>query len=349
MEPLRIGVVGGGAIGQHNALKAVESRSATVVGVFDTNPKVCRDLARKLSCRGSTSYDGLLEMPEVEAVLLSVPHHLHRDLSIQAASKRKHVLLEKPIANTLREAEDIIEACRAAGVTLTVNFSFRYLPRIQLARKLVQQGALGTIRGVQVIAHSYREKGYWLGARSSSPDDWRTSKEKAGAGFLFMNLCHTIDYTYFVTALKANRVYCEYDTLGSPTEVEDSVSITCRFDNGAIGTFGGSTVRRGPNQEEERIWGSQGSLWMNGEGLFLYSTRPIEGKQPGKVHRWSRFPSCNWTGAWIQAAASAIREGREPEISGQQGWENLAFIATALDSMSKQVALHVPTRFGEGR
>jgi len=211
--------------------------------VFDTNLKVARSVANEVSAKVHESYEALLADPEIEAVLLAVPHHLHRDLTIQAAASGKHLLLEKPLANTVEEANAMLAACRRAGTLSTVNFSYRYLPQFQAARALVEAGAVGEITGVQVAAYSYREHGYWFGARSQSVDDWRTDKTKAGAGFLFMNLCHVIDYIHFITGLKTERVYAEYGTLGSPTEVEDSVSITCRFGNGAIGSFSGSTIR----------------------------------------------------------------------------------------------------------
>jgi UDP-N-acetyl-2-amino-2-deoxyglucuronate dehydrogenase len=342
VEPLRIGIVGAGAIGKHNAQEASRSGAAKVAGVFDTNPKISSQLAGSLGARSHETYASLLEDPTVEAVLLSVPHHLHCDMTIAAARSGKHVLVEKPLANTMAEADEMVQSCRQGGVALGVNFSFRYLARIQEAKRLVDAGALGEIAGVQVASYSFRERGYWMGARSGSPDDWRGSKEKAGAGFLFMNLCHVIDYVYYLSGLKASRVYAEYATRASPVDVEDTVSLCCRFDNGAIGSFSGSSVQRGPSVGEERVWGSRGTLVMRGEGLSFWSTRPIDGKRPGTLHRRSRFSPVRWTAEWVEDFARAVREGREPTISGRAGWENLAFITAALRSMEEQRPVSVP-------
>ena len=82
---------------------------------------------------------------------MSTPHHLHRPMTVQAARAGKHVLVEKPLANTIAEAEEMIDACRRHGVALTVNYSFRYLPKILKAKELIDAGALGTITGVQII------------------------------------------------------------------------------------------------------------------------------------------------------------------------------------------------------
>ena len=113
-----------------------------------------------------------------------------------------------------------------------------------------------------------------------------------------MNLCHVIDYVYFITGLKAARTYAEYATLGSPTEVEASVSISCRMENGALGTLCGSTIRRGGNLAEDRLWGTHGSLRLDGDDLHIYTSRVIDGRKPGRWHRMAKFPEVNWTGEW---------------------------------------------------
>jgi predicted dehydrogenase/NADPH:quinone reductase-like Zn-dependent oxidoreductase len=347
-DALRVAIVGAGAIGQHNAREAAQTPSVALVGVFDTNQKASIELGAKVSAASYRSYEALLAQADVEAVMLNVPHHLHREMAIEAASRGKHILIEKPLANSLEEADDIIAACRKHGVVLAVGFSFRYLPRIQAAKQLVDEGALGTITGLQAIAHSYREPGYWRGARSASADDWRLSKMKAGAGYLFMNLCHVIDYLYFVTSLRADRVYCEHATLGANIEVEDTVSISCRLTNGAVGTIAGSCSRRGADQAEDRIWGSHGTISIAQEGLSVYSTRPVRGHAPGKTFTIDRYPTVSWTSAWLSDVAASIRAGREPAISGRDGWENLAFITSALRSMDEHRSVDVP-RFGGTR
>lgn len=345
MEPLRIGIVGAGAIGQYDAYEARKSKAVRIVAVSDINQKAARDLAKGLSAVFFPEYDDLLRSEDVDAVLLAVPHHLHREMTVAAANHGKHVLLEKPMANTLEEATDIVAACRANRVSFTVNYSLRYLPRIQTAKRLIDEGALGQITGIQVIVHGYRERGYWIGGRSNSPDDWRASREKAGAGVLFMNVCHVLDYVYFLTGLKATRVYSEYGTLGSPTEVEDVASLTCRFNNGGIGTVSASTITRGPGQVEERIWGTNGTLILDPGGLSFYSTRPIDGRRPGKMHRISKFPDTSYTAEWVERFVRAVRNGTEPEISLREGWENLALISAARLSLDKQTPLEVQ-RFG---
>jgi predicted dehydrogenase len=269
-------------------------------------------------------------------VLISTPHHLHRAQCVAAAERGKHVMVEKPLANNLEEAEATIRACREHGVGLAVNYSFRYLPRIRKAKALVESGAVGTITGVQLLAHQYKDRGYWTGARSNSPDDWRASRDKAGGGLLIMTTCHAVDYLYFITGLKATRVYSEYGTLGSPAEVEDILGLTCRFDNGAVGTASLSSIMRGSEQVEERIWGTHGTMVLGPNGISLWSTRPVDGLRPGKLHKFEKFPDVSWTAEWVRSFAASVREGRTPEVSAREGWENLAFITAAYRSLEEK-------------
>lgn len=342
MNPLRIAVVGAGAIAQRNAIEAASSGAASIVGVFDVNTKVARDMAKRLGAQVFSSYEQLLDTREVEAVLMSTPHHVHKSMTVAAAAKGKHVLVEKPLATTMADADEMIAACKAAGVALAVNYSFRYLPKIQKARELVQAGAVGDVTGVQIIAHQFKDPGYWMGARSNSPDDWRSSREKCGGGFLIMNVCHTIDYLYYITGLRGTRVYCEYENASSPGDVEDILSLTCRWGDKAVGSISASSIMRGSDSSEERVWGTKGTLVLNAEGLTVYSTRPIDGMKPGRVHAFHKFPAASWTAEWVRRFAAAVREGKEPEVGGREGWENLAFITSAYRSLEVGGPVTIP-------
>ena len=162
-----------------------------------------------------------------------------------------------------------------------------------------------------------------------------------------MNVCHVIDYLYFVTGLKAARVYGEYATLGSPAEVEDIVSLNFRLNNGGVGSISASSIMRGTDQAEERIWGTNGSMILSPDGLAVYSTRPVDGRRPGKLHEIRKFEEASWTPDWVRDFARAVREGGRPPISYQEAWENLAFIQTVYRSMESGRPLDVPTFGGE--
>jgi UDP-N-acetyl-2-amino-2-deoxyglucuronate dehydrogenase len=333
VERLNVAIVGAGAIAQRNAREAKASGVAEISGVFDVNSQVARDLADALGSRPVERFEDILEDDKTDAILLSVPHHLHRPMAVAAAEHGKHVLVEKPLANTLAEAEDILRACRENDVMLTVNYSFRFLPKYQMARQLVEEGALGEIAGAQLLVHQFKDKGYWTGARSNSPDDWRASKEKCGGGYLIMNVCHVLDYMYYIMNMRAERVYAEYATRSSPAEVEDIVTATFTMENGAVGSISASSIMRGMEQAEQRVWGTNGSLLLTDSTLEFYSTRPILGKRPGRLHKVKKFPNVSWTAEWVKDFVAAVGHGTPPTVGLVEGWDNLAFIEAAYHSM----------------
>lgn len=348
MNKLGMAVIGAGAIAQRNAREAARTGLVKIAGVYDPNNKVAVQLARGMSTAAYAGFEQALGHREVEAVLISTPHYLHRDQAVRAAECGKHVLVEKPLANTLAEARDMIAACAGNGVSLTVNYSFRYLPKIRKARELVHSGVLGDITGIQILSHQFKDPGYWLGARSNSPDDWRASKARSGGGLLIMSTCHPIDYIYYITGLKATRVYSEYGTLNSSAEVEDIIGVTCRFNNGAVGIVNASSIMRGFEQGEERIWGTRGTMVISADGLSVYSTRPVENRKPGRIHTWKKFPESSWTADWISGFVRAVREGRPPDIGARDGWENLAFITSSYESLQEKRPVDVPA-YGTAR
>ena len=182
-----------------------------------------------------------------------------------------------------------------------------------------------------------------MGARSNSPDDWRSSREKCGGGFLIMIVCHAIDYMYYITGLKGTpRLLRVHRPPPRPATSRTRSASPAGGANARVGSVAGSSIMRGREWREERILGTKGTMVLNGQGLTMYSTRPIDGKTPGRVHHYHKFPDVSWTAEWVRAFVTAIREGREPEISAREGWENLAFITAAYRSMEEGRAIDVP-------
>src|SRR5262249_46664484 len=140
----------------------------------------------------------------------------------------------------------------------------------------------------------------------------------------------------------ASRVYSEYSTLGSPAEVEDIISVSFQMNNGAVGNLFGSSIMRGFPQQEERISGTHGSMVINEQGISLFSNRPIDGKRPGQVNNYTKFPDVSWTADWVKDFVSAVRAGTTPPVSSREGWENLAFITNAYSSMERGKVEMVP-------
>lgn len=341
---LRIGVVGGGDIGLRNAHSARAAPNAAIAAICDLNPDIRRTMAREFSVPAVRDYADLLARDDVDAVLLSLPHHLHAPLAMQAAAAGKHVLLEKPLGVSLDDATRIVRACEQAGVRLSVNFSFRYRPAVQLARQFIRDELLGEIAGLQISFYHFKGARYWAGGFTGrASGDWRASKDKAGGGLLILTVCHELDYARYCTGLDVTRVYSEYGTFGAKVEVEDAIAVTLHLSNGAIGSVTASSHWRAEPLDELRIWGTHGALRLLASSqLSLWSERRWGDLAAGQEHHITRFPAVDYTARWIDAVARAIAQGEPPAITGIDGWINNAVIEAAYQSRDLGRAVDVP-------
>lgn len=340
---LRVGVVGGGDIGLRNANSVQATRTAVITAVCDQNPDILRDLARRFDVPAIPDYESILVRTDVDAVLLSTPHMLHASMAIHAAQAGKHVMIEKPMGVNLQDATRIEEACHQAGVRLTVNFSFRYTPAIQVARQLIRDEVVGEICGIQINHLMFKGASYWAGGYTArSPGNWRGSKDKAGGGILIMGVTHAIDYLRFCTGLEVKRVYSEYGTFASPVEVEDAIVATCQYSNGAIGSITASTNWRGTPMQEVRIWGTHGALTITENSkLRFWSSHRWRGLAAAKEHRLDKMPQVDYTARWVHKFAMALANNEPHEITGKDGWINNAVIEAAYNSRDQGQAVEV--------
>jgi predicted dehydrogenase len=347
-DKLGIGIVGCGDIGWTNAMAVAQSSSATVSCTFDPNVGGAQALARKVGARATESYEALLERSDLGAVFLSVPHHLHAPLAVQAATAGKHVLIEKPLANTREEATQIISACKKHGVRLSVNYSFRYSAQVEAVGRVIGDGAIGRPAGVSVQHLIHKGKAYWShGYFGRTPDDWRAKKAKAGGGILIMGIVHNIDYMQAILNSRITRVYAEYATLGTVAEVEDTISLSCRFENGAVGSWCASTCHPGAALITERIWGEHGTLVLKPDPPGYFITRRQGVLSPGRFQRLAVPPETNFRAKWVDAFVQAVRDQRDPEIGWREGWQMTALVDAAYESQEKGRAVIVQERPSE--
>ena len=238
-----------------------------------------------------TDWKKLIRRRDIDVIDVSTPGNLHAEMAIAAAKAGKHVVCEKPLANSLAEARSMQKAVEKAGVKNMVFFNYRRVPAVNFARRLIREGKLGDI---------YHFRGAYLQDWITDPEFplvWRLDKKVAGSGALGDIGAHILDLALFligdITEVVADmktfikkRPLLESGSaffakkkagpqrLGDVT-VDDAATILARFRNGAMGTFTATrfaTGRKNANQFE--IYGSRGSLAFNLESLnelYLYS------------------------------------------------------------------------------
>ncbi|MFN8593448.1 MAG: Gfo/Idh/MocA family oxidoreductase [Thermomicrobiales bacterium] len=240
---LRIGVIGCGVGGLHLEGLATNPR-VDVVAVAGLDEDRCRMLATKYAIpKVYRDYHDLIVDPEIDAVTVAVPNILHAPVAMDALKAGKHVMVEKPLARTSKEAEEIIQAAKQANRVLGVVFNRRGRQDVQLLKREVERGSLGSI---------YHARAYWM-RRSGIPGlgTWFTSKELAGGGPLIDLGVHVLDMAMWVlgnpTPLRVSAAtYAELGPQGrgqwqggrfkadpgASYDVEDFATAFIRFDGG---------------------------------------------------------------------------------------------------------------------
>jgi predicted dehydrogenase len=230
-----------------------------------------------------TDWRVLLDRDDVQLIDVCTPGDSHAEISIAALEAGKHVLCEKPLANTVAEAEAMAAAAaraRARGVRSMVGFNYRRVPALALARQLVASGRVGEIRHVRA---SYLQD--WL-ADPAFPLTWRLQKEHAGSGALGDLGAHVVDLAQYLTGQLISGV-CGVavtfvperpipggsgsGTTGAatgPVTVDDAVAFTARLESGALATFEATRFASGrKNALRIEVYGARGSLAFDLERL----------------------------------------------------------------------------------
>lgn len=248
----------------------------------------------------SDDWRAAIERDDIDIVDIVTPGDSHAEIAIAALEAGKHVLCEKPLANTVEEAEAMAAAAEKAfarGVVAMVGFTYRRVPAVGLARQLVAEGRLGK---VQQVRAAYLQD--WL-ADPEAPLTWRMKKESAGSGALGDIGAHAIDLSEYVTGMKLASVSGTIETLvhsrpvlasssglsgtagterGDVT-VDDAAYLIGRYDSGVLGTFEATRFATGrKNALRLEVSGTEGAIAFDFEdmnALQFYDATAPEGQQ----------------------------------------------------------------------
>ena len=255
---------------------------------------------------------------DYEAVILATPNARHHHGAVEAAALGRHVLTEKPLAITLRDADTAIDACRAAGVTLGVSFQRRFSPDNVAVKRLLAAGTLGRLFAADVAVKFYREQSYYDGGA------YRGTWAGDGGGALMQQASHQVDlYTWFFGMPR--RVRAAAGTLAHRMEAEDHVAAVMEHENGMIGTFVASTVSRPGFPPRIEIHGEAGSVMMENDTIarWLVEGVPNPSRPPdAPIHSGAGAggAAVNDTAghqAILDDFIHAVRERRPPAVTGE--------------------------------
>ncbi|MFF0903185.1 UNVERIFIED_CONTAM: Gfo/Idh/MocA family oxidoreductase [Kocuria sp. CPCC 205316] len=282
-EPAALGV----AVLGYSFMGKAHSNAWRNVNAFYPTPRVAQkvlsgrdaghvaEAARRYGWEESgTDWRSVLERDDIHVVDICTPGHLHADMAVAALEAGKHVLVEKPLANTVAEAERMVAAAaaaRARGVRSMVGFNYRRVPALALARELIADGRVGRVRQVRV---SYLQD--WL-ADEHAPMTWRLRRETAGSGALGDLASHAVDQVRFLLDSPVTSVSGTVTTFvptregaagPEPVTVDDAAWATLRTASGAVVSLEVSRCATGrKNALEIEVYGSLGGLRFDLERL----------------------------------------------------------------------------------
>jgi len=260
MKPIRIGIIGCGGISQAHArgyknLPELLQITATCDEI-ETNAE---ERAQQLGAdQVYTDYEKMLKDANIDAVDICLPHDLHASVSIAASEAGKHVLVEKPIAITLEEADSMIAASEKAGTLLMVALNQRYDPAHQRIKEMIDQGVLGRILCIR-IDHNQNvslPEGHWIRSRA-----------RLGGGVLIGSGIHRVDLLRWFGGEVAQVANFWVE---QPERMEGEVAVVMNalFESGAVGEVTAIwAVRKAPWYEGVWVYGTEGSVYRI-NGLF---------------------------------------------------------------------------------
>lgn len=203
---MQFGLIGAGGIGKVRAQALILTEGCRLSAVTDRDEQRAQALAAKTGARCFPDFRELLKMESLDAVIISTPPQFHKEIAIAAMQAGKHVLCEKPLANSVEAARRMVEAARRYGKTLATGFNHRYFEAVQFVKETLDSGAIGELDHIRAFA------GHTGLAEFSAP--WMHDKEIIGGGALLDNGVHIIDLTRYllgdveeVYGVATNRVW----------------------------------------------------------------------------------------------------------------------------------------------
>lgn len=293
-----IGIIGAGMIANLHA-EAASAVGSTVISVFDLREDAAASFGEKHGCAAAGSVQEMLETDKIQGIVIAVPNDIHADLAIAALKAGKDVLLEKPMAVSMQQCDEIIAAADNSDQVLQMGFVCRYAPAAMKARLLLQEGRIGIVQSLK--ATLIRHRGIpGLGG-------WFTTKARSGGGCLIDIGVHLIDLAIHMAKLTTPHSAtgnCKqtftmdnytYDEMWSEPvkdgtfDVEDSVQATVEFAGGVTlhldiawatdlqdGQWKDGLIIEGDRGSMTvDLWGDSIELWETLDGIATQTTEPL--------------------------------------------------------------------------
>lgn len=273
MDKVRTAVCGTGFISAIHAKSLRKCPECDLVAVYSRDKKRGEQFGDKFSIpEVFTDYNEMVASTEIDAVLIGVPNDLHKEFCVKAANRGKHVFVETPLCLTMADADEMITACKRAGVVFFYGENIVFAPKFAKALQLVAEGAIG-----EVFLIKYRQSFF-------PHSDWYWDVNRTGGGVFLDKGCHGIAFARRV--LRNKRIESIFLSAGTfvqceRTQGEDDAVAVLNFEGGARAVIENSWAQRGGPDTRVEIYGSQGVIFADliyGTALRTYSEKLPEAR-----------------------------------------------------------------------
>ena len=342
---INFAIIGCGRIAKRHAelLGTGQIAGARLAAVCDIQRDRAEGFGTKYEVPAFTSIDEMLKMPGLDAVAILTPSGMHAEHAILAAHSKRHVLVEKPMALTLTDADAMIRACDAAGVGLYVVKQNRFNVPVVKAREALDAGRFGKLVLGTVRVRWCRDQSYY------AHDDWRGTWAQDG-GVLSNQASHHVDMLgWFMGGVES--VHARGITALVDIEAEDTAVATLKFRNGALGVIEATNAARPKDMEGSlSVLGATGAVEIAGFAVNKIRTWQFTQPEASDAEVMERFsvnpPNVYGFGhqAYYEHMVDVLANGAKPLVDGHEGRQSLELIMALYESIASGREVQLPLR-----
>ncbi len=269
MKKLGFGIIGCGAISHMHAGAIEKIEKAELIACTDVNGKSLAAFAEQYGITPYDDYKKMLADDRVDVICICTPSGLHKKFCVDAANTGKHIVVEKPMALTTADCDEIIKACEKNNIKLEVISQNRFKDAFRFVKSLVDNGKLGRIVSADIYMKYYRSPEYY------GASNWKGTWAMDGGGALMNQGIHGVDILLFIMG-EVKSVFGYTRTLARDIEVEDTASAVVEFRNGALGVIQGTTSVTPGYPRKMEINGTKGSITLIEGDITVWDVEGVE-------------------------------------------------------------------------
>jgi len=342
LKTYRAGIVGCGNIFPMHAITIKQLENVELVAVCDVKEDRAKKEANKLNCKYYLDYKEMIDEEDLDVVHICTPHHMHAPISIYASNAKKHVMSEKPISITMKDAKAMIEASKKNQVLLGVIFQNRYNTGSKLIKETLDSGELGKIISGKLQVTWKRTDEYY------SKSDWKGTWDKEGGGVVIDQAIHTMDLMRWFVGSEIDYVEANItNRTHEINEVEDMAEGIIKYKNGVLTTFYAINYYSYDAPVEIELHCEKGIVKMIGDKAvieFNNGKKIIADNDPGEVFDYGNGVKSYWGTSHVKQIEEfyqSVAKGEQTVICGEEATKTQEMICAIYESGKKRKRIYI--------